>query len=227
VEKAPKLAERGYVVVLQDVRGRFASDGEFKPGFYSSDTCDADDGYDTVEWAAALPWSNGSVGTIGGSYAGWTQWELAKTRPPHLEAMLPQAICADLLDREMGGVLSLGRVLWWTMNTFAPEERRRQNLPYGPYTEDHAVALWASKERSKWLWYLPLMEIPDYAMPGMGKHWRRWLQDHTTDHLGFEKAHPQVDVPALHTTGWYDQQIGTIKNFTGMVKNGMTAHTGR
>ena len=89
-ETGHKLAERGYVFVVQDVRGRFASDGEFRPGFYSSDHFDAQDGYDTVEWAAALPWSDGKVGTVGSSYAGWTQWELAHTRPPHLKAMIPQ-----------------------------------------------------------------------------------------------------------------------------------------
>ena len=99
VEMAQKLSERGYVVVMQDVRGRFASDGKFRPGFYSSDHSDSEDGYDSVEWAAGLPWSTGKVGTIGNSYNGWTQWELAHTRPPHLVAMLPQGCVANLLDR--------------------------------------------------------------------------------------------------------------------------------
>ena len=106
-----RLAECGYVSVIQDVRGRFASDGEFRPGFYSSDHSDAEDGYDAVEWAAKLPWSTGKVGTVGNSYCGWTQWELAHTRPPHLVAMLPQGCVANLLDRELGGVPRLGRIL--------------------------------------------------------------------------------------------------------------------
>ena len=222
IETASRLAERGYLVVDQDVRGRFASDGEFLPGLYSSEHHDSEDGYDTVEWAAALPWSTGKVGTFGGSYAGWTQWELAHTRPPHLVAMAPNAIAANLLDRELSGVLRLGRTLWWSLNTLAPDTRRRANEPWGARSEDEADRLWTERDRSKWLWYLPLMDIPDYALSGMGKHFRRWLEDHATDHFRFLEKHQRVDVPALMVTGWYDQQIGTIKNYTGMVENGMT-----
>jgi putative CocE/NonD family hydrolase len=57
----------------------------------------------------------------------------------------------------------------------------------------------------------------------MGKHWRRWLDDHATDHFRYLEKHREIDVPALTITGWYDQQIGTIKHFTGMVKNGRSA----
>ena len=221
VEQGRRLAERGYVVVQQDVRGRFRSDGEFMPGFYSADHRDAEDGYDTVEWAAALPWSNGRVGTFGGSYCGWTQWELAHTRPPHLAAMIPSAIAANLLDREMSGVLRLGRVLWWSVNTLAPDARARLGET-GPTTVEEAQSLYLERDRSKWLWHLPLYEIPDDALSGVGRHWRRWLADHASDHFGFLERHRDVAVPALTTTGWYDQQIGAVKNFTGMRENGMT-----
>ena len=223
-EMAQRLAERGYVVVDQDVRGRYASDGEFLPGFYSADHNDSEDGYDSVEWSAGLPWSNGRVGTFGGSYAGWTQWELAHTRPPHLTAMVPHAIAANLLDRELSGVLRLGRVLWWSVNTLAPDVRRRAAEQWGPWDVQEADRLWIERDRIKWLWHLPLMEIPDDVMFGIGRHFRRWLEDHASDHFGFLQKHDQVDVPALTVTGWYDQQIGAIKNFTGMVENGMTEH---
>ena len=126
-EKGSKLAERGFLYVVQDVRGRYGSDGEFMPGFFSGDHMDDVDGYDAVEWAASLPWSTGKVGTTGGSYDGWTQLELAHTRPPHLNAIMPQLICANLLDREMSAVLRLGRVLWWSINTLAPDQRVRDN----------------------------------------------------------------------------------------------------
>ena len=222
VENYHKLAERGYVVVVQDVRGRYASDGDFKPGFYSSDHHDSEDGYDSVEWAAGLPWSNGKVGTVGGSYSGWTQRELAHTQPPHLVAMMPQAIAANLLDREMSGVLRLGRVLWWTLNTLSPDQRVRADAPSGPRTIGEAEHLWTERDRSKWLWYLPLMDIPDDAMFGLGEHWRRWLKDHTTDHFGFLEKHKRIAAPALITTGWYDQQIGAIKHLTGMRSNAAT-----
>ncbi|MBI3329208.1 MAG: CocE/NonD family hydrolase, partial [Nitrospinae bacterium] len=70
---------RGYVVVVQDTRGRYTSEGEYYPLMH-----EAEDGYDTVEWAAALPWADGLVGTAGQSYHGATQYLLPHTRPPHL-----------------------------------------------------------------------------------------------------------------------------------------------
>ena len=221
-EKGSKLAERGFLYVVQDVRGRYGSDGEFMPGFFSGDHMDDVDGYDAVEWAASLPWSTGKVGTTGGSYDGWTQLELAHTRPPHLNAIMPQLICANLLDREMSAVLRLGRVLWWSINTLAPDQRVRDSAPTGPRTTDEAEELFLTRDRSKWYWYLPLMEIPDDAMYGIGPHWRKWLSDHATDHFGFEAKHRSIAVPALTQTGWYDQQVMSIKNFTGLKENAAT-----
>ena len=224
VAAANTLSERGYGVVCQDVRGRFASDGELRPGFYSADHSDTEDGYDTVEWAAKLPWSTGKVGTFGGSYDGWTQWVMGPARPPHLTTMFPSAIAANLLDREMSGVLRLGRVMSWTINHLTVDSGRRAGAGWSPKTLEEADYFWNVRDRSKWLWYLPLMEIPDHAMPGMEKHWRRWLEDHATDHFGFEAQHKEVDIPVLTVTGWYDQQIGAIKQFTGLTKNGKTDH---
>ena len=133
-----------------------------------------------MEWAAGLPWSTGKVGTFGGSYCGWTQWELAHTRPPHLGAMIPSAIAANLLDREMSGVLRLGRVLWWSVSTLAPDVRRRLRDDSGPTTTDEAERLYLERDMSKWLWHLPLAEIPDEALLGVRRHWRSWLADHAS-----------------------------------------------
>ena len=104
----------------------------------SAQTTTTEDGYDTVEWAAGLPWSTGKVGTFGNSYVGWTQWELAHSRPPHLAAMMPQGIAADLLDRELSGVLRLGWVIWWSINSLAPDQRRRACARSGPRTLEEA-----------------------------------------------------------------------------------------
>ncbi len=223
-EKGAKLAERGFLYVVQDVRGRYESDGEFMPGFFSADHTDDIDGYDTVEWAANLPWSTGKVGTTGGSYDGWTQLELAHMRPSRLKAVMPQLICANLLDREMSAVLRLGRVLWWSMNTLAPDRRVRDGATNGPLTADEAERLFISRDRGKWYWYLPLVDIPDETMHGIGRHWRNWLNDHATDHFGFEAKHRSMAVPALTQTGWYDQQVMGIKNFTGLKENAATSH---
>ena len=161
VEAGQRMAERGYTVVVQDVRGRHASEGEFRPGLYSAEHDDAEDGYDAVEWAAQLPSSTGAVGTFGGSYDGWTQWELAHARPPHLKAMISSAIAANLLDRELGGVLRLGRVLEWTINGLSLDAGRRRGVPFLPVSGEEARRLWVERDRHKWLWHLPLREMPD------------------------------------------------------------------
>ena len=75
---------RGYAVVVQDVRGRYGSEGEYEPYRH-----EGQDGYDTIEWAAHQPWSNGEVGTFGLSYPGAVQWLAAVERPPSLKAMVP------------------------------------------------------------------------------------------------------------------------------------------
>ena len=79
-----KAAAKGYVVVIQDVRGRYTSDGEWYVFKHESE-----DGYDTVEWAAALPFSDGRVGMFGGSYVGATQMLAAIAHPPHLAGICP------------------------------------------------------------------------------------------------------------------------------------------
>ena len=79
-----KAVARGYAVVVQDVRGRYASDGEFNA--YRNE---GRDGYDTIEWAAKQSWSDGNVGTFGLSYPGAVQWLAAVENPPHLKAMVP------------------------------------------------------------------------------------------------------------------------------------------
>jgi predicted acyl esterase len=79
-----KAVARGYAIVAQDVRGRYESDGEYLP--YQQE---GRDGYDTIEWAARQPWSNGSVGMVGGSYSGAVQWFAALESPPHLKAIIP------------------------------------------------------------------------------------------------------------------------------------------
>ena len=91
VEFALKAVPRGYVVIAQDTRGRFESEGEWYPFKHESQ-----DGYDTVEWAAALPYSNGKVGMFGGSYVGATQFLAAIAHPPHLSGICPNVTASKL-----------------------------------------------------------------------------------------------------------------------------------
>src|SRR5262249_61901223 len=93
VHFALKAGARRYVVIVQDVRGRYSSDGEWYPFKNESN-----DGYDTVEWAAALPYSNGKVGMFGGSYVGATQMLAAIAHPLHLAGICPVVTASNYHD---------------------------------------------------------------------------------------------------------------------------------
>jgi predicted acyl esterase len=99
------LASHGYVVILQDTRGRFDSSGEFYPFRH-----EANDGYDTVEWAAALPYADGRVGMFGGSYVGATQMLAASAAPPHLVAIFPYVTAAEYYE---GWTYQGGAMMQW------------------------------------------------------------------------------------------------------------------
>ncbi len=113
---AIRAASHGYAVVIQDTRGRFASEGEFYP-FLN----EADDGYDTVEWCASQPWSSGKVGMYGGSYVGATQWLAAMAGPPSLGAIVPRITASDYYEgwTYQGGALAWGFILSWTLGQLA------------------------------------------------------------------------------------------------------------
>ena len=127
---------RGYAVVVQDVRGRYGSDGEYEPYRH-----EGRDGYDTIEWAARQPWSNGGVGTFGLSYPGAVQWLAAVERPPPLKAMVPAMTYATPESFWYSGGVWDGSWLDWTWWNIAPDLRRRLGLP-GPKTDAEAAAAW-------------------------------------------------------------------------------------
>src|SRR5262245_43178391 len=113
---ALRLARAGYIVVIQDVRGRFRSEGQWRP-FHHEDA----DGYDTVEWAARLPGASGAVGMYGLSYLGYTQWMAAKEAPPSLKAIVPALTWADVCDGVWwrGGAFELGTYAGWHLTSVA------------------------------------------------------------------------------------------------------------
>jgi putative CocE/NonD family hydrolase len=87
---------RGYVVVVQDTRGRYASEGDFYPFLR-----EADDGYDTIEWGAQLPWSDGAVGMVGQSYMAVVHYQAVATRPPNLRAMCPVLVSTSSFEQSI------------------------------------------------------------------------------------------------------------------------------
>ncbi len=102
------LARRGYVAIIQDNRGRFGSEGRFSPFE------EGEDGYDAIEWAASQPWSNGKVGSFGGSYTGMDQYNMSMYRPPHLIGMFIRMAGAALYDSISypGGTPNGGWIGW-------------------------------------------------------------------------------------------------------------------
>jgi putative CocE/NonD family hydrolase len=215
-----KAVERGYAVFVQDVRGRYASDGDFDP--YRQD---GRDGYDTVEWLAAQPWTNGRIGTAGLSYPGAVQWLLAVEAPPHLVCIFP-AMCFSS-GRQFFYFNGAWDLSWipWTANNIAPDVRRRKNLP-GPRTGEEARALWRQQGAAA-LRHVPLDTLP--LLKGVADFYFDWL-DHPDegsfwDFANIEAKHDRVRVPAFNFSGWHDEgygPIGATRNFTGMRQRGAT-----
>jgi putative CocE/NonD family hydrolase len=214
-------ARSGYAVVVQDVRGRFHSDGVFNP--YRNE---GKDGYDTIEWAAAQPWSNGKVGTFGLSYPGAVQWLAAMETPPHLITMSPAMTFASARHFFYFGGAFNHDWMRWILNYIAPEERHRRGLKDGPLTEKDAEALWAAR---KWDLerYLPTGALPE--LKTLAPWYAEWLE-HPDDGAAWAfadvtSAYPRMNVPALSFSAWHDSNygpIGATTNFNGMRTHGAT-----
>lgn len=206
-----KAVERGYAVVAQDVRGRYASDGRYDP--YRQE---GKDGFDTIEWAAAQPWSNGSVGTFGLSYPGAVQWLAAVERPPHLKAMVPAMTYASPENFfTSGGVFDLSWAAWIWLNIGA-DARVRARLP-GPATAADAAAAWdtlgpALARR------LPLTAVPE--LRDIAPWYFEWLGhppgDPWWDWARLEGKFDRVTAAVLNLSGWHDEAYGpdgALRNF--------------
>ena len=207
----------------KDVRGRYASGGELKLGFFSSDVHDAEDGYDTVEWAAVqtlVQRARRDVGQFLRRLDAVGHGTHSPAAPRHHDPRHDRSRPA-----RTGAVRRAAPGPRPYLVRHQPERGHPHTLRSARRTGTGTKRRGSSskKDRSKWLWYLPLSEIPQEALGGTGDLWRTWLADHATDHFGFKETHHETDVPVLSLTGWYDQQIGTIKHFTGMSANGMTA----
>ena len=207
--------ERGYAVVVQDVRGRYASDGEFVP--YQNE---GQDGYDTIEWAAAQPWSNGRVGTFGLSYPGAVQWLAAVESPPHLKAMVPAMTFSSYRNFfYAGGTWDLSWIEWIWDNV-APDVRVKRNLP-GPRTVDAAIAAWQT-DGLKMQSALPLSGME--ALRGTAPYYYEWLR-HAPDDPWWNWAdlrgkYARTQAAVLNLSGWYDDNYGpegATTNFQGLI----------
>jgi hypothetical protein len=209
-----KAVERGYAVVMQDVRGRFASDGEFV-----AYTQEGRDGYDTIEWAARQPWSNGSVGTFGLSYPGAVQWLAAVEGPPHLEAMAPAMTFASAnLFFYAGGVWDNSWASWLWADV-AGDLRRRRGVA-GPTTDEEGERTWDGV-RDRILGTLPLAAVPDFKP--IAPWYYEWMRhppwDRWWDWADLRGRYARTSAAVLNLSGWYDEAYGpdgATTNFSGL-----------
>jgi uncharacterized protein len=218
-----RAARAGFMVVVQDTRGRFRSDGDWTPFRY-----EREDGYDTVEWAASLPGSNGRVGMFGDSYMGSTQWMAAVEQPPSLGAIAPAVTWRDPLDGlfARGGALELGLTLPWDLQTGAGHI-----LKHAASTEEAARrldALIADYDRlaSDAYWDLPVHEaavVRRHGAPDIGTI--RMLEDpDAVSWCRVEGRHERVTMPTFHVGGWYDIFAqGVLDNYMAMSALGRPA----
>ena len=219
INTARNLAEHGYTVICQDMRGRYDSEGEFIWQFMDNKLSgDAEDGYDTVEWAAGLPHSDGQVGTWGHSYDGWTSWRMAELQPPSLKAIHASGMGTHSLDMNFG-IFETGRRLEWSY-MMAADMRRRAGAKHGPHSPFEAVDQWCAIERGKWIWYLPLEDIPGEPFSTLTPQLKKFYREQNVELWHFDRVHPKVKVPAAMFTGWWDRVIGTVKQFAGLEANG-------
>lgn len=215
-----QLVRAGYVVVLQDTRGRFASEGTFRPF-----ETEAQDGADTIEWLARQPWSSGKIGMIGASYFGATQWLAATQAPPGLAALAPFVTPANYHEGWVyrGGAFELGFSLYWTLLFLATGELERRQRIGGAGSED-LTRLLAELDQVETLFeHLPLSDAP--ALRELAPYYLEWLQHPAYDNywrdLAPSEHYEQVTAPALNMGGWYDLFLGgTIQNFTDMRRRG-------
>lgn len=201
-----RAAAAGYVVIIQDVRGRFSSQGDWYPFKGESN-----DGFDTIEWAASLPYSNGKVGMFGGSYVGATQMLAAIASPPHLAGIFPVVTASNYHDG-------------WTYQGGAFEQWFNESWTSGLTEDTLTRKVRASRNALNWIWKLPLTEYPFFEAPNpssLAPYFADWVRhpdfDDYWQQWSIEGHYDKVKVPAYCVGGWYDIfQGGTIRNYVGL-----------
>jgi putative CocE/NonD family hydrolase len=219
-QKPEAYVNAGYIVVMQDARGRYASDGKWE-SFYRFDTHDGEDGYDTVEWAAKLPGSTGKVGTFGISYNAFLQWRLAPLRPPSLVAMCARSIPARLTQLEGPGTIRPGRRLNWFYAGMAPDMRAHSGAE-GVKTKPEANKLWKEGEDERLLHFLPWMNLPRNVFEDEEDAVKGWLREPSREPWQFVEHCSEISVPNLDICGWFDHCNGGIEMHQAMRRVGRT-----
>ena len=208
-------AERGYAVVIQDVRGRYHSDGDFRP--YENE---GRDGYDTIEWAAGQTWSNGAVGTFGLSYPGAVQWLAAVQSPPHLKAMVPAMTFSTPQNFFYAGGTWDMSWIDWIWNNIAWDTRAKKNLP-GPRTYKQARSAW-KEDGANMLNTLPLLDLK--PLQQAAPYYFDWLrhppEDPWWNWSDLRDKYSRTHAAVLNLSAWYDDNYGpegATTNYAGLL----------
>lgn len=210
---ASRAAERGYLVVVQDVRGRYSSDGDWYTFKHESD-----DGYDTVEWAADLPNSDGRVGMFGGSYVGATQMLAAIAHPPHLKGIAPWVTASNYHENwtYQGGAFEQGFNESWTsglaQDTLDRVIRQNTNFRVGstvlPLINYPVFNVPAPQSAAALTGRLAPYFLDWLAHPTYDDYWKKW---------SIEENYQNINVPTLTMAAWYDIfQGGSLLNYQGL-----------
>lgn len=226
---AKRFVPNGYVFVTQDTRGRFQSEGDW----YYPLVHEALDGYDTVEWAARLPYCDGNVGTAGQSYLGATQYLLASTSPPHLRAMFAISAPSDWHQCWVyrgAGVLDFGWLLPYCLQ-MTPDQLKRKGTQHlletirGYYPEGKEINLSAGLKEEHFR-HLPIYDWVERLKDSV-PYFKDYLDHPESDsywhHLDMRSKTHEVSVPIFHVASWYDGFLeGGLHYYTGVRHHGLT-----
>ncbi|MEU6148515.1 CocE/NonD family hydrolase [Actinosynnema sp. NPDC047251] len=209
---ALRAASAGYAVVMQDTRGRGASDGTFTPFVHEQE-----DGYDTIDWVVSQPWCNGEVGMFGGSYDGVTQWQAAMSGHPALKAIAPNVTASSYHHGWVyrGGAFQLGFSLGWTLSLAAHNAGRDPSVP----SSVREALIDASDGFPDTARVLPLADHP--YLDKVAPYYQEWLRhpeyDEYWERLDVSRSYSEMTVAAFNLGGWYDTFLGgTLANYAGM-----------
>ena len=218
-----RMAGAGFIVVVQDTRGRFKSDGEWYPLLN-----EAPDSYDSVEWAATLPGCNGSVGMFGLSYFGFTAWAAAMHNAPHLKALMPVVTWSDAAEGVVyrGGALELGTQASWNLSMGLDIAARRDASNFPQLVQDMGMLIYhINTLRPQGYQSFPLREFaPMKSLPFYQPFFDNLDllgKPEYTDPISPRTAYSTMNVPSLNLGGWYDIFLqGTLDNYAGMRNKG-------
>jgi uncharacterized protein len=212
-----KAAAYGYVVIIQDVRGRYMSDGDW----YTFKN-ESNDGYDTVEWAASLPYSNGKVGMFGESYVGATQWLTAIAHPPHLAGICPGFTASNYHD---GWTYQAGAFEQWFNESWTSILAQDTLHRAAVKNTDALAAAWKLPLANYSLFNFPNPSAAPASAASLAPYFLDWLAHPAYDEywkqISIEEHYADITVPVLTVAAWYDIFLGgSLRNYLGMKGHG-------